>query len=128
MGKQEALMKIQSKNDYLVIAFSGDLEYGKIEEMKKELQAHMFDLDADYVIDMQRVTNVDSTGFGMIVNFAKKVSVREKKIAIIVADEFIRKLFAISQCDKVFPIVENESEAYEILKNGWRAEISINEY
>ncbi|MER1985767.1 MAG: STAS domain-containing protein [Solibacillus sp.] len=128
MSKQEAVMKMQIKREYLLITFAGNLEYGKIEEIKKELHAHMFDADADYVIDMQQVNNVDSTGFGMIVNFAKKVSVRGKKIVIIVADEFIRNLFAISQCDKVFPIVKDEVQAHGILKNGWQAEISISEY
>lgn len=128
MSKQQATMKMQVKQAYLAIVFTGDLEYGKIEEMKKELAAHMFDVDADYVIDMQHVTNIDSTGFGMIVNFAKKVSVRGKKIVIIVADDFVRNLFAISQCDKVFPIVRDEAQALEVLKNGWQAEISIGEY
>lgn len=128
MSKQQATMKMQAKQAYLAIVFTGDLEYGKIEEMKKELAAHMFDVDADYVIDMQHVTNIDSTGFGMIVNFAKKVSVRGKKIVILVADDFVRNLFAISQCDKVFPIVRDEAQALEVLKNGWQAEISIGEY
>lgn len=128
LSKQDAAMKMQIKQEYLFISFAGNLEYGKIEEMKKELQAHMFDADADYVIDMQQVVNIDSTGFGMIVNFAKKVSVRGKKIVIIVADEFIRNLFAISQCDKVFPIVKDEGQVHEILKNGWQAEILISEY
>ena len=128
MSKQQATMKMQAKQAYLAIAFTGDLEYGKIEEMKKELSAHMFDVDADYVIDMQHVTNIDSTGIGMIVNFAKKVSVRGKKIVIIVADDFVRNLFAISQCDKVFPIVRDEAQALEVLKNGWQAEISIGDY
>lgn len=123
-----AAMKMETKQTYLLISFSGNLEYGKIEEMKKELNAHMFDVDADYVIDMQHVVNIDSTGFGMIVNFAKKVSVRNKKIVIIVADEFIRNLFAISQCDKIFPIVKDEAGAHGILKNGWQSEISLSEY
>lgn len=128
MSKRMATVRMQNKQGYLYIMFTGDLAYGKIEEIKKELHAHMFDVDADYVIDMQQVTNVDSTGFGMIVNFAKKVSVRGKKIVIIVADEFVRSLFAISQCDKVFPIVKDEEQAHEILKNGWQAEIALNDY
>lgn len=123
-----ATMKMQMKQDYLLISFAGNLEYGKIEEMKKELIAHMFDVDANYVIDMQHVANIDSTGFGMIVNFAKKVSIRNKKIVIIVADEFIRKLFAISQCDKIFPIVKNEASAHDVLENGWQSEISLSVY
>ena len=123
-----AAMKMETKQAYLLISFSGNLEYGKIEEMKKELNAHMFDVDADYVIDMQHVANIDSTGFGMIVNFAKKVSVRNKKIVIIVADEFIRNLFAISQCDKIFPIVKNEASAHDVLEKGWQSEISLSVY
>lgn len=127
MGK-ETMFKMQLKQDYLLFTFSGNLEYGKLEDIKKELQAHMFDADTDYVIDMQEVSNIDSTGFGMIVNFAKKVSVRDKNIVIIVDDPFILNLFAISQCDKVFPIVKNEQEAKEILINGWQPEILINQY
>lgn len=123
-----ATMNMQTKQDYLLISFAGNLEYGKIEEMKKELNAHMFDVDVDYVIDMQHVANIDSTGFGMIVNFAKKVSVRNKKIVIIVADEFIRNLFAISQCDKIFPIVKGEVGVYDVLQSGWQSEISLSEY
>lgn len=126
--KNDTMLKMQLKQDYLLISFSGSLEYGKLEEMKQELQAHMFDTDKDYVIDMQHVGNIDSTGFGMIVNFAKKVSVRDKKIAIIVTDPFILNLFAISQCDKVFPIVQNEEAARKILETGWQGEISINQY
>lgn len=125
---KETMLKMQMKQDYLFISFSGSLEYGKIEEVKKELQAHMFDADTDYIIDMQQVSNIDSTGFGMIVNFAKKVSVRGKNIVIIVDDQFILNLFSISQCDKVFPIVQNEEQARDVLKNGWQGEIMINQY
>ncbi len=128
MNNQGATMKMELKQGYLFIAFGDQLEYGKIEDIKKELQAHMFDADVDYIIDMQKVENIDSTGFGMIVNFAKKVSVRNKKIVIIVSDEFIRNLFTISQCDRVFPIVKTEEQAKAILKEGWQAEIMIGEY
>lgn len=124
----ETMFKMQTKQDYVLISFSGNLEYGKLEDIKRELQAHMFDTDLDYIIDMQQVDNIDSTGFGMIVNFAKKVSVRDKKIAIIVTDSFILNLFTISQCDKVFPIVQNEEAASNVLKTGWQGEIPISQY
>ncbi|MEK4228002.1 STAS domain-containing protein [Solibacillus sp. FSL H8-0538] len=128
MDHKETAIKIDTKTDYISIAFSGDLEYGIIEDIKKELQAHSFETEHSYIIDMQRVTNIDSTGFGMIVNFAKKVSVKGKKIVIIVVDDFILNLFAISQCDKVFPIVKNEEEAKQVIKENWTGELSLNEY
>ena len=98
------------------------------QDIKKELQAHNLETEHGYLIDMQHVTNIDSTGFGMIVNFAKKVSVKRKQIVILVVDDFIRNLFAISQCDKVFPIVKTVEEAKQMIKGSWSSELSINEY
>lgn len=128
MDHKKISVKIDTKADYISIVFTGDLEYGIIEDVKKELQAQNFETEHGYIIDMQRVTNIDSTGFGMIVNFAKKVSTKGKKIAIIVADDFIRNLFAISQCDKVFPIMKNEEEAKQLIKGEWSGELSLSEY
>ncbi|MFJ7733880.1 STAS domain-containing protein [Lysinibacillus sp. NPDC097231] len=128
MNQKKIAMDIDTRADYILIAFTGDLEYGMIEEIKKELQTLNLDTKLGYIIDMQKVTNIDSTGFGMIVNFAKKVSVKEKKIAIIVVDDFIRNLFAISQVDKVFPITKSEEQARKIIKEGWLGELSLSEY
>jgi len=128
MNQKKIAMDIDTKADYILIAFTGDLEYGMIEEIKKELQSLSLETKHGYIIDMQKVTNIDSTGFGMIVNFAKKVSVKEKKIAIIVVDDFIRNLFAISQVDKVFPITKSEDQARQIIKEGWLGELSLSEY
>jgi len=128
MNQKKIAMDIGTKADYILIAFTGDLEYGLIEDIKKDLQSLNLETKHGYIIDMQKVTNIDSTGFGMIVNFAKKVSLKEKKIAIIVVDDFIRNLFAISQVDKVFPITNSEEQARKIIKEDWLGELSLNEY
>lgn len=128
MNQKKIAMDIGTKADYILIAFTGDLEYGLIEDIKKDLQSLNLETKHGYIIDMQKVTNIDSTGFGMIVNFAKKVSLKEKKIAIIVVDDFIRNLFAISQVDKVFPITNSEEQARKMIKEDWLGELSLNEY
>jgi len=128
MNQKKIAMDVGTKADYILIAFTGDLEYGLIEDIKKDLQSLNLETKHGYIIDMQKVTNIDSTGFGMIVNFAKKVSLKEKKIAIIVIDDFIRNLFAISQVDKVFPITNSEEQARKMIKEDWLGELSLNEY
>lgn len=128
MDHKKIEVNIESRTDYISIAFTGDLEYGMIEDIKKDLQNQNLETENGYIIDMQKVTNIDSTGFGMIVNFAKKVSVKGKKIVIIVVDDFVRNLFAISQCDKVFPIVTTEEEARQLIKGEWSGELSLNDY
>lgn len=128
MNQKKIAMDVGTKADYILIAFTGDLEYGLIEDIKKDLQSLNLETKHGYIIDMQKVTNIDSTGFGMIVNFAKKVSLKEKKIAIIVVDDFIRNLFAISQVDKVFPITNSEEQARKMIKEDWLGELSLNDY
>ncbi|WP_339261913.1 STAS domain-containing protein [Lysinibacillus sp. FSL K6-3209] len=126
---QKNMINIDTKADYILIAFTGKLEYGLIGDIKEELHAISFDTKHGYIIDMQKVANIDSTGFGMIINFAKKVTTFDKKIAIIVTDDFIRKLFAISQCDKVFPIAKNELQAKQFIKEEkWLGELALSEY
>lgn len=128
MNAKNATINITEKKDYHIISLTGSLEYGIIETAKAKLQNLVLQTGQGYVIDLQKVENIDSTGFGMIVNFAKKVAVQGKKIVIIVVDDFVRNLFAISQCDKVFPIVKSEEEAKNIMNGEWKGELSINEY
>lgn len=126
---QKNMITIDTKADYILIAFTGNLEYGLISDMKEELQTISLDTKHGYIIDMQKVTNIDSTGFGMIINFAKKVTTLDKKISIIVTDNFIHKLFEISQCNKVFPIAKSELQAKQMIKEeSWLGELALSEY
>ncbi|MDQ0155421.1 STAS domain-containing protein [Robertmurraya andreesenii] len=128
MESSKPNIRIETRQEFVTIFLEGNLEYGMLEEIKKVLQNQNLETDQGYVIDVQRVNNIDSTGFGMIVNFAKRVSVKGKKIVFIVVDDFIRNLFAISQVDKVFPIVDNMTAAQKEMVANWTGELSINEY
>lgn len=128
MNENNAFIHVDTREDEIIITFEGRLEYGLIENVKKELQSINLETGHGFILNMEKVTYIDSTGFGMIVNFAKRVSSRDKKIAIIVKDEFVKKLFSISQVDKVFPIVDSLADALNVLKGDWQGEISLSEY
>lgn len=128
MEQKSASMQIIDQTQYAIIHFTGYLEYGLIESLKKELQDNVLLANKHCIINTTNVKNVDSTGFGMMVNLAKKVALQQKKVAIIIVDDFIQKLFTISQCDKVFPIVTSEEEAIAILQQTYQAELSLDEY
>lgn len=124
----EPTIQIAHKSDYTTISFSGNLQYGYIDTIKQQLQSQTFDSNLGFLLNMSHVQNIDSTGFGMIVNFAKKVAAHDKKIVILVVDDFVRKLFAMSQCDKIFPIVKTEEEALQALRSNTHTELSIEDY
>lgn len=128
MEQKTAALQVVEKDTYVILEFSGHLQYALIEELKKRLQTTPFKEGRSFILDMSKVQNIDSTGFGMIVNFAKKISLKNEKIVIIIVDEFVRKLFAISQCDKIFPIVDSEAAALEVIKQSVETELSVNDY
>lgn len=128
MEQKTAALQIVEKDAFVMLEFSGHLQYALITELKKRLQTTKFKEGRSFIVDMSNVQNIDSTGFGMIVNFAKKISLKNEKIVIIIVDDFVRKLFSISQCDKIFPIVDSEAKAIEVIKQSIETELSIRDY
>lgn len=128
MQQKIATLQVTKKDMHVLLNFTGYLQYSLIEDMKKQLHATEFKKGRSFILDMSKVQNIDSTGFGMIVNFAKKVSLKNEKIAIIVTDDFVRKLFSISQCDKIFPIVNSEAAALQVIQQSVKTELSIKDY
>lgn len=80
-----------------------------------------------YIIDTVNVDDIDSTGFGVLVNTAKKAY--SNKIAIIVNDEMIKELFEIAKFTMLFPIVASLEEAKKVLEKGeLEGQLSLDEY
>ncbi|ARK25380.1 anti-anti-sigma factor [Sporosarcina sp. P37] len=128
MEQKTAALQVTEKDSYVILGFSGHLQYGSMEELKKRLQSILQKEDSSFILDMSKVQNIDSTGFGLIVNFAKKVSLKKEKIVIIIVDDFVRKLFSISQCDRIFPIVDSEAAAFKMLQHHVETELTVDEY
>lgn len=121
----ENSVSVDNVDNYLRISFKGNLVYGQTEELKRTLIEKLEKKDG-YIIDTTNVNDIDSTGFGVFVNTAKKVN--SKKIAIIVNDEFIRELFEIAKFSMLFPIVQNLEEAKATLSGDVDNQLSINDY
>lgn len=116
---------IEQFGNYLKISFKGNLVYGQTEAVKKVISEKLEKKDG-YIIDTTNVTDIDSTGFGVLVNTAKKL--KSKKIAIVVNDELIRELFEIAKFSMLFPIVETIDEAKTILSEDIESQLTIDEY
>lgn len=107
--------------------FKGYLIYNTITKVKKILQSVENGV-GHYILDMNEVIHIDSTGFGAFVNFAKDLIDEATKIVIVVKDPLIRELFEISQFHLIFPIVETHQEALQLLNEGYQPPLSIHEY
>lgn len=113
---------------YKKILFKGKLIYTTIQFAKKRIDELLEEADG-YIIDLYNIEQIDSTGFGFLINVGKRLNAIEKDMVILVKDAIIRELFEISKLDQVFSIVENTQESINILKEKSKhSTIKIEEY
>lgn len=114
--------------DYKKIIFKGKLIYTTIQFAKKRIDELLEEADG-YIVDLYNIGQIDSTGFGFLINFGKQLNGTKKDMVILVKDAIIRELFEISKLDQVFAVVENIQQAINILQEKRKnATIKIEEY
>lgn len=115
----------QTVQGHLIISFIGKLVYGSTTLAKNRLKELVGQADY-YILDLENLQLIDSTGFGVIITFAKVVGI--EKMAIAVSDEIIRELFSISKLNLLFPIASTVEEAINQLQNGFQAPLKLEDY
>lgn len=126
-SNQDAQIIVESVDSFTKITLRGTLIYNSLDEVKTVFKTMEMNSEG-YLIVMEGVQHIDSTGFGAIVNFAKRIQTSIGKIVIIVPDKFIRELFQISQFHLVFPIGETLQEGLQLLTDGFKTDLTIHEY
>ena len=81
-----------------------------------------------YMVDVDMVERIDSTGFGVLINFARLINKQGGKIGFVVGSPFLRELFLMARFDKVFPVAETLNEATNLLLGDFAAQIILEQY
>ncbi|KUO77961.1 MAG: hypothetical protein APF81_04325 [Desulfosporosinus sp. BRH_c37] len=115
LDKKDVQVKVFANkiDHYLKLNIEGGLIYQSITEVKKEI-TEVFEDAEGYLLDLTALKQIDSTGFGVIVNTAKRIKTGRVMI-IIIKDDYIRDLFRITKLDRLFSIVESVEEGLKML-------------
>lgn len=112
------------------IMFSGELVYGQTEKIREEIFSLLVDCDG-YILDLQNVKTIDSTGFGILVSIAKKLKNQNRnRMVVVINKPSILQLFKITKLTLIFPVVETKEEAVKLLSEGLSSppELLIDDY
>ncbi|MBC8590874.1 STAS domain-containing protein [Wansuia hejianensis] len=88
----------------------GDLDIYTSHKFKEEVNKAFEKKEVDLLIDGEKLEYVDSTGLGVFISILKKVKEKNKQIQIMNIKPNIRKLFDITELDKLF-IIRGEDDA-----------------
>ncbi|WLR52741.1 STAS domain-containing protein [Bacillus tianshenii] len=114
--QNEVRVNIERMQQYEKIAFSGKLIYGNTSTVKAKLQADIGEAEG-YILNMEKVMFIDSTGFGVLINLAKHLKERTNKIVLVISNDELAEYFTMAKFHLLFPIVHNDQEAFDKLQN-----------
>ena len=98
---------IDEEGHYL-IELIGDLDIYNNKKFKEKLADIYEDLDKDIVVDCSKLEYIDSTGLGSFISLLKLTTDEEKEITVKNLKKNIKKVFKITDLDKLFNIGDEE--------------------
>ena len=96
---------VELAEDHVVVTPAGELDLA-VQSDLIEAYRHAIALQAEprIVVDLSRVTFMDSTALGTLVAAVKKVKARRGTLSVVGADDRIARLFHITGLDTVVPL------------------------
>lgn len=101
----------RNKGSNRIIELSGNLDIYSASKMKKEINKVIDDEEIEsLVLDMAKVSHMDSSGIAMLANLQKKMKNDGFKFALLNVTADIMAVLRLSSLDNFFTIYKAESE------------------
>ena len=97
----------------VVFQVSGEINISTSPELKKQFEKQP---SAKIVVDLEKVTYIDSSGLATLVEILKKTKQQSGSLALSGLSAKVRSLFEITKLDKLFSIVPSQEEAVSRVK------------
>ena len=116
--------KIVKYKNSVAVFLDGELDQYAAAEIKSKIDVEMENSDKkNLIIDLSKVTLMDSSGIGLIIGRYKRLGAIGGKVAISGGNSGIRKVIDLSGIKKIIPYFENADEAdksFKDIKNNGR--------
>lgn len=99
-------INFDDNNNHWLVEPEGEIDIYTSPELKEKLSEALDDKKADIIIDGKGLDYLDSTGLGTLISILKIIKENKNNIYIRNLKPNIRKLFDITELDKVFVIEE----------------------
>ena len=109
----ELEIKVDRDTTRCVVTLEGEIDVYTAPRLKEALVEAVEDGCLYVIIDMDKVTFIDSSGLGVLVGAVRRVKERSGAVRLVCSRENILKIFRITGLDKVFPIFSDVGEASE---------------
>jgi len=109
-------LNIKKNQDTIVLYLNGRLDVHNIEEIEKEIRALLDEEPSShFIINLQDIDYVCSSGLGLFVSIKDIIKQREKKFGVCGLKSSVKRIMELVEMNVLFNIFEDEKEAFEYL-------------
>ena len=100
-----------------VVELEGELDVYSAPQFKEALLQGIAEGAQRIIVDLAKVTFIDSSGLSVLVSGAKRVRRGEGTLDIVCRDDNIRRIFEITGLDRIFGIYPTREEALKVSRD-----------
>lgn len=102
---------VERSAGYTVVAVAGELDVATAPDLRGRLEETFAQEPAVVVVDLLRVTFIDSTALGVLIEARKEQVAQGRHLRIVIADPRIMKVFQITGLTDLFDIHPTREDA-----------------
>lgn len=111
-------MKIQSKqiSDICILELEGEVDAEHAPQLKKSLVMAQEEFAKNFVLDLNKVSFIDSTGLGVMISLMRQLKKAGGKLRLTGLQEEVRSIFEITRLFRVFEISPSVEDAVQAIR------------
>lgn len=106
-------IEVEEKEGYNIVTPVGELDVYTVPLFRKVVLKLEGDRRHDLILDMTRLTFIDSSGLGSLIEIYQKVQAAEGVIAFVIDNPRILKILRLVELNKVFRVFPNLGRALQ---------------
>lgn len=95
---------VQNHGEHTVVTARGEVDYATSPLLRDTINDLVVDGRIHLVLDFSEVSFLDSTGLGALIGARRRVHTFKGSLALVFTGDHLRKLFRITNLEKVFTI------------------------
>ncbi|WP_456399583.1 STAS domain-containing protein [Mesoaciditoga sp.] len=103
-------MEIEKKKGYLIVSLNGEFDIESSQTLKEEVRKNLTSENSNIVIDLTKVSYVDSSGLGTLIALQKDARFNGGSLSIVGASEQIKRVMKMTNLDKLFDFYTSINE------------------
>lgn len=110
-----SLLKYICDESTMVIVLEGDLDAGRVSQIREDLESMIDGYEGNVAVDMSSVKFIDSSGVGALVYIYKRMLGRRLRMAVLGLKGQPLKLITLLRIDRALPMFDTIND---YLRNG----------